>query len=107
MRPRKPYAVATKEAEVTRTAALDAAKARCTADCGPIGDALRAATDDRERTALVELEHRTHAAHKDELEEAYLVFSGQRSGDSNPSGPEGALTSHVAVISEADAGPVG
>lgn len=90
-------------AEEKRVSDLVAAKARCAADCAPIADALAAATDPAERNALVELESRIHGSHAGDLEQAYLAFSGQRAGDSNPSGPEGALTSRVAVMGEASA----
>jgi hypothetical protein len=80
-------AVQAQEAEGTRLAALDAAKAKCFAACGPLSEAAANATDEEERQAILAFEQSTHAGHAAELEQAYLVFSGQREGNSNPAGP--------------------
>jgi hypothetical protein len=96
-------AAAAAEAEETRVAKLDAAKAVCAVACGPVADALAASSDPSERQALADLEAQTHESHRVALEEAYLEFAGQRRGDSNPSGPEGALTSNVVVVGDAQA----
>jgi hypothetical protein len=80
-------AAAAAEAEENRVAALNAAKAACAEQCGPIGERLAETTDPAERAALIDLEARTHAAHAEDLARAYAVFSDQREGDSNPATP--------------------
>ena len=75
------------QAESDRLAKMDAVKAECFAVCGPVSEALAAATDPRERAALIELEARTHEPHRASLEAAHLEASGQRDGDSNAAPP--------------------
>jgi hypothetical protein len=77
-------AVAAAKAEDERIAALEAAKALCTSVCMPIGEAAGAATDPIERATLEEYGREKHAEHAQQLEQAYLAFSGQRAGESNP-----------------------
>jgi hypothetical protein len=84
---RQAAADAAREAEESRVSALVAAKEQCAAQCGPIADALADITDPAERALLAELEARTHEGHAAALAEAYLAFSGQREGDSNPADP--------------------
>lgn len=91
------------EAEEARVSKLNEIKARVEAAVGPIAEALAKAVDEAERTALIELEAKVFEPFREELERAYLEFAGQRAGDSNPSGPEGALESHVAVTGNAQA----
>jgi hypothetical protein len=88
-------------AEEERLSAVDAAKAICAEKCGPIAEALAAATDENERAALQEFEARTHAEHASQLEQAYLAFAAQGEGASNPAGPG---VTEVTSTSEAAAG---
>lgn len=91
--------------ESDRVDALDAAKARCDAECGEVQAAVAEATDPRARQALIELEARVHAAHADDLAAAYRAFSGQTEGESNPAPAGGTtpITAAVAVNTEAGA----
>lgn len=75
------------QAEDDRIAALEAAKALCEERCGAIGQRMLATADPLELEALRAYQERTHAEHASQLEQAYLTFSGQRIGDSNPAGP--------------------
>ena len=84
--------------DARRRADLDKAKARCLAECAEVTAALAATEDPDEREALIRIEERTHASHADELERAYLVFSGQRQGDSNPATPGATTPIDAAVV---------
>jgi hypothetical protein len=87
--------------EEARLAKLDAAKAKCAEECGEVIAALATVTNPRERDALIELENRTHASHAADLEAAYLEFSGQREGDSNPADTGVTeIDAHVVVSSD-------
>jgi hypothetical protein len=90
-------AAAAEKTETDRLDAMDTAKAMCVAACGPISVALQASTDPRERQALIELENEIHAVHAAALEQAHLIFSGQRAGESNPAAP-GATTPLTAAV---------
>lgn len=90
------------KAEDDRNDALIAAKARCTAECGEVQEALAKEKNPNVRRALIELESRTHASHAGDLEAAYLAFAGQREGESNPARPGTTnIDTHVRVDSEA------
>ncbi len=96
--------VQAQQAEESRLAALNAAKAVCFAACGPISEAAANATDEEERQALFAFEQRTHAGHAAEIEQAYLVFSGQREGDSNPASGDTPITADVVASNVSQAG---
>jgi hypothetical protein len=92
---------AAEEAEDKRVSDMDAARAICAAACGPINDALfqmdeAGDVDPEERAAVVAYLAETHVAHAGALEAAYLAFSGQKEGESNPAvpGAEAPLTSN-------------
>jgi hypothetical protein len=98
------------QAEEARVDKLNAAKATCVERCGPVAEVLAASTDAHERAALVELERQVHAEHSDALAQAYLEFSGQREGESNPaaSGVVTPLVSAATALGESasDVAPV-
>lgn len=94
-------AAVAEQADAGRRSPLDDAKARCEAECGQVAAALSEATDQRERANLITLAEQVHAAHADDLAQAYLEFSGQRAGESSPASPgHNDVEAHVVVSSE-------
>ena len=101
----KAEAQAAQDAEDSAAQALrdrvNAAKAVCSATCGPVCEALAASTDPFQREKLIELEAKVHADHAAELEAAYRAISGQREGESNPAEPGTVqLAADIAALSD-------